>query len=99
MLPAATLTLLALAHLFDFGTFLVMTSRHGLAAELNPIVIYMDTTFGLPGLTVAKLASVVFLAVTAVILYRARRNRIATALLMIGVAAGIIGGCSNIASM
>lgn len=99
MLPAATLTLLALAHLFDFGTFLVMTSRHGLSAELNPIVIYMDTTFGLPGLTIAKLASVVFLAVTAVILYRARRNRTATALLMIGVAAGIIGGCSNIASI
>ena len=99
MLPAATLTLLALAHLFDFGTFLVMTSRHGLAAELNPIVVFMATEYGLPGLTIAKLASVVFLAVTAVILYRARRNRMATGLLMIGVAAGINGGCSNIASI
>lgn len=91
--------LLALAHLFDFGTFLVMTSRHGLAAELNPIVVFMATEFGLPGLTIAKLGSVVFLAVTAWILYRARRNRVATTLVMIGVVAGIIGGCSNIASI
>jgi hypothetical protein len=99
LFPAATLLLLALAHLFDFGTFLVMTSRHGLAAELNPVVVFMATEFGLPGLTIAKLTSVVFLAVTAWILYRARRNRVATTLVMIGVVAGIIGGCSNIASI
>ena len=99
LLPVATLTLLALAHLFDFSTFLLMTSRHGLAAELNPIVVFMATEFGLPGLTIAKLASVVFLAVTAVILYRARRTRVATSLIMIGVLAGVVGGFSNIASI
>lgn len=95
---AAALTLFALAHLFDFSTFLIMTSRHGLAAELNPIVVFMATEFGLPGLTIAKLASVVFLGFTAVLLYRTRRHRTATLLLSIGVVAGIIGGCSNIAS-
>lgn len=99
MLPATALTLLVLAHLFDFSTFLVMTSRHGMSAELNPIVVFMASEFGLPGLTIAKLASVVFLAVTAVILYRSRRNRTATLLIVIGIAAGIIGGCSNIASI
>ncbi|MEA2621456.1 MAG: hypothetical protein QOH61_366 [Chloroflexota bacterium] len=98
-MPAITLSLLALAHLFDFSTFLVMTSRHGLAAELNPIVVFMATEFGLPGLTVAKLASVIFLGLTAVLLYRVRRNRTAALLLTIGVIAGVIGGCSNIASI
>lgn len=97
-LPAVTLTLLALAHLFDFSTFLVMTNRHGLAAELNPIVSFMASEFGLPGLTIAKLASVVFLALTAVLLYRTRRQRSAMTLLIIGVVSGIVGGCSNIAS-
>jgi hypothetical protein len=98
-LPVFTLSLLAAAHLFDYLTFLAMTSRHGMAAELNPIVVFMAGAFGLPGLTVAKLASVVFLGLTAVLLYRVRRNRTATALLAIGVVAGIIGGCSNIASI
>ena len=98
-MPGTAFVLLALAHLFDFSTFLVMTSRHGLSAELNPIVVFMATEFGLPGLTIAKLSSVVFLAVVAVILYRSRRNRTATALLMIGVLAGIVGGFSNIASI
>ena len=98
-MPFATLGLLALAHLFDFGTFLWMTSRHGLTAELNPFVVLLATEFGLPGLTIAKVASVLFLAVTALLLYRARRSRMATTLVTIGVVAGIIGGCSNIASI
>jgi hypothetical protein len=98
-LPVLTLSLLALAHLFDYSTFIVMISRHGLAAELNPVVTFMATEFGLPGLTVAKLASVIFLACTAVLLYRVSRNRTATMLIAIGVVAGIIGGCSNIASL
>jgi hypothetical protein len=98
-LPVATLTLLALAHLFDFGTFLVMTGRHGLKAEFNPLVVWMYGDFGLPGLTLAKVGSVVFLAVTAVLLYRIRRSRLATSLLTIGVIAGVVGGFSNIASL
>jgi hypothetical protein len=94
-----TLSLLAAAHLFDYLTFVAMTARHGMAAELNPIVVFMAAEFGLPGLTVAKVASVVFLGLTAILLYRVRRNRTATALLAIGVVAGVIGGCSNIASI
>ena len=41
-----TFGLLLLAHVFDYGTFLWMTSRHGLSAEANPIVVMMATDFG-----------------------------------------------------
>jgi hypothetical protein len=97
-LPIVALSLLAFAHLFDFGTFLVMTSRHGMAAEFNPIVIAVAQDFGLPGLTLAKVASVLFLSLTVVLLARTHRRRSASVLLMVGIAAGIFGGLSNIAS-
>jgi hypothetical protein len=93
-----TFGLLLLAHVFDYGTFLVMTSRHGLAAEANPIVVMMATDFGLPGLTLAKLASVLFLAAVTVLLYRARHLKTARMLISIGVIAGMVGGFSNVAS-
>jgi hypothetical protein len=89
--------LLVAAHAFDYVTFLVMTGRHGMAAELNPLVVGITQGFGLPGLTVAKLGSVVFLA--AVVLLLAPRHRKGAALLLvIGVTAGVVGGFSNIAS-
>jgi hypothetical protein len=97
-LPAVTFGLLLLAHFFDYGTFLWMTSRHGLSAEANPIVVMMATDFGLPGLTVAKLASVLFLAGVTVLLYRSRHLKTARLLITIGVIAGVVGGFSNIAS-
>ena len=67
-MPIAALSLLAMAHLFDFVTFLVMTSRHGLAAEFNPVVVTVAQDYGLPGLTLAKAATVIFLSVTVVLL-------------------------------
>jgi len=97
-LSIAALSLLALAHLFDFGTFLIMTSRHGMAAEINPVVIKVAQDYGLPGLTLAKAATVIFLSVTVVLLARTHRRRTASVLLMIGIAAGIFGGLTNIAS-
>jgi hypothetical protein len=97
-LPFVALGLLALAHLFDYSTFLVMTNRHGLAAELNPVVIFVATDFGLAGVTIAKIASVAFLAVMIITLARLNRGRVAGVLLAIGIVAGVIGGLSNIAS-
>lgn len=90
--------LLLMAHAFDYFTFLWMTNRHGLSAEANPIVVAMATNFGLPGLTLAKLGSVLFLAGVAVLLMRTRHRRAAQGLLVIGVIAGVMGGLSNIAS-
>jgi hypothetical protein len=96
--PIVALCVLALAHLFDFSTFLVMTARHGLAAEYNPIVVAVAQDYGLPGLTLAKVATVVFLSLTVVLLVRTNRRRTASVLLMIGIAIGVFGGLSNIAS-
>jgi hypothetical protein len=97
-LPFAALGLLALAHVFDYSTFLVMTSRHGLAAELNPIVVTVATDYGLPGLTIAKAGSVLFLAFMIAMLARLHRRRVSAALLVLGIVAGVVGGLSNIAS-
>ena len=97
-MPIAALGLLAMAHLFDFATFLVMTSRHGLAAEINPVVLKVAQEYGLPGLTLAKAATVIFLSVTVVLLARTHRRGTASVLLMIGIAAGVFGGLTNIAS-
>lgn len=96
-MPVAAIGLLVAAHLFDYLSFLVMTSRHGLGAEMNPLVIGLATHYGLTGLTLAKLGSVVFLAVMVLILAPHRRKA-ASALLLIGVFAGVLGGVSNIAS-
>jgi len=93
----AALAALALAHLFDFTTFLVLIGRHGLAAEANPIVVRIAQTAGIPGLTIAKLATVVFAG--ALMLYIAPRHpKLALSLLIFGVAAGLLGGLSNVAS-
>ena len=98
-MSTAAIGLLALAHSFDFFTFLGMISRRGMAAELNPVVIFIAHDFGLPGLTLAKIGSVAFLGLMILILFRLRRTKTASALVAIGVVAGIIGGISNIASM
>ena len=91
------LIFLVAAHAFDYFSFLVMTSKHGMAAEFNPIVVALAQEFGLPGLAVAKLGSVAFLA-GVVILAAPQRRKVASALLVIGISAGMIGGISNVAS-
>ena len=60
--------------LFDYVSFMVMIERHGLAAELNPIVVTLHQNVGLVGLTVVKASAVVFLASTAVLLMTRRTN-------------------------
>lgn len=89
------LAALALAHSFDYFSFLVMLARHGLAAELNPIVVLLAQEVGIAGLTVAKVATVVFACAALVIVARTRR-RFALAVLVPGVVAGLVGGFSNV---
>jgi hypothetical protein len=90
--------LLVAAHAFDYFSFLVMTAKHGLAAELNPIVVVLAEQFGLPGLTIAKVASVVFLASVA-LLISSQRRRMAGTIVFIGITVGMVGGLSNIATI
>jgi hypothetical protein len=96
-LPLA-LGVLTLAHLFDWASFLVMIGRHGLGAEANPIVVTLFEEAGVPGVTLAKLATVAFAALL-VVLLAPKRRRMAMALLSFGMIAGFIGGISNIATL
>jgi hypothetical protein len=87
------------AQLFDFATFALMVGRHGVAAELNPVVAQGFIGFGLPFLAFTKLAVVVLVGSIVVVLGRdaAERSpsRLAAGLAVLGVVAGVAGGISN----
>lgn len=92
------LAVLAFAHLFDYASFLVMVDRHGMRAEANPVVVMLAQEIGIPGLTVAKFVTVAF-AASLMVIIAPRRRRLAIGLLTFGVAAGMVGGLSNIATL
>lgn len=96
-LPLA-IGVLAVAHLFDWASFLVMIARHGLSAEANPIVVQLVQDTGVPGVTLAKVATVGLAALLA-ILIAPRRRRLAMSLLTFGVVAGMVGGLTNLATL
>jgi hypothetical protein len=89
---------LAAAHLFDLLSFLVMTGRHGIQAEANPVVQRLAVELGLPGLTFAKIVAVV-LGASVFIVLGPKRPRLAMVVLFFGIAAGVVGGLSNVASI
>ena len=93
-------TLLA-AQLFDFGTFTLMVNRHGIVAEVNPIVAQGFETFGMPVLAISKIALVVLLGSIVIVLARDRASGgpirgLAAAITMLAVAGGLVGGISNV---
>jgi hypothetical protein len=94
----SALGLLALAHFFDYASFLVLISHRSIGAEANPVVVRILSTTGLGGLTLAKVATVAFAALL-IILVAPHHRRLSMFLLVFGVAAGLIGGVSNVASM
>jgi hypothetical protein len=101
--PVVRLRLAALfaAQLFDYGTFTLMVDRHGITAETNPIVAHGFASFGLPMVAIAKLALVVLVGAVIVLLGRGGRGRAATPRLaglvaVLAVAAGLVGGLSNV---
>jgi hypothetical protein len=96
-LPVA-IAFLALAHFFDLASFVVMTGRHGLAAEANPLVANLAQQLGLPGLTAAKILAVVLGSCVFIVLAPQHR-RLAMTVLVFGVLAGLVGGLTNVASI
>jgi hypothetical protein len=92
------LAILISAHLFDLFSFMVMTELHGLEAEANPIVVFLHAEIGLHGLTVVKLAAVLFGSAVFLMLAPQRR-RLAMAVILYGIAAGMVGGLSNLATI
>jgi hypothetical protein len=97
-MSAAGIGLLIIAHVADYTTFVVMVARHGLHTELNPIVATLAEDWGLPLLTVAKFATVLFVAATFLVLGRSR-PRLAGAVLAFGIFVGGVGTFSNLVTM
>jgi hypothetical protein len=97
-MPVAALAVLALAHAFDWASFMVMIGRHGLSAEANPIVVQVFEETGVPGVTIAKIATVAFAALLALLIIPNRR-RLGMGLISFGVVAGLFGGLTNIATL
>jgi hypothetical protein len=87
--------LLILAQLADYTTFVVMVARHGLGVELNPLVATLALDHGIFMLTIAKVAAVVLVATTFLVVGRTR-PRLAAAVLAFGVISGGFGAFSNV---
>jgi hypothetical protein len=94
-MPVLAFAVLALAHLFDWASFMVMVGRHGLSAEANPIVVQVFQEAGIPGVTIAKVATVAFAAILALLILPNRR-RLGMGLISFGVVAGLLGGVTNV---
>jgi hypothetical protein len=96
------LATLFLAQAFDLATFSVMVSRHGLAAEANPIVSDVFDSYGMPAVVMLKLALVLLIGAL-VVAAAARGGRGHWAMigglpLAFAIAAGLIGGITNTAA-
>jgi len=97
------LATLFLAQAFDLATFSVMVARHGARAEANPIVNDLFDTFGMPAVVFAKLALVVLIGCLCMAAW-SRGNRGAWSVigglpLALAIAAGLIGGITNAATL
>ena len=97
------LVTLGLAQALDLATFSVMVGRHGAAAEANPLVTGIFATFGMPAVVVAKLALIVLIGAL-FIAASARGSRgiwsmIGGLPLALAIAAGLIGGITNTATL
>ncbi len=94
---------LVLAQAFDLATFNVMVIRHGAVAEANPIVSDLFTTFGMPALVIAKLGLVLFVGALSVVALAQGRRGVWSVVgglpLALAIAAGLIGGITNTATL
>jgi hypothetical protein len=93
---------LFLAQSLDLATFSVMVARHGAGAEANPVVSDLFDSFGMPAVVVVKLVLIVVVA--ALSLAAAGRGGrglwafVGGLPLAVAIAAGIIGGITNVAT-
>lgn len=93
-LPIALL-LLVVAQFADYATFVAMVGRHGLEAELNPLVIAVFERMGLLGVTIAKVAVVAFAVAVVTVVIR-RRRTIGGLVAGFGIGTGLLGAFSNV---
>jgi hypothetical protein len=97
------LATLALAQAFDLATFSLMVARHGSVAEANPIVSSMFDMHGMTAVVIAKVALVVLVGALSVAAFAHERRGVWTVIgglpLALAIAAGLIGGITNTASL
>jgi hypothetical protein len=92
---AAVLTMSA-AQLFDLATFLTMVHRLGPAAEANPLVAMLFGLYGFPLVAIAKVTMLAFVtAIGAVLIKGQGTGAVVAAILIAGIAIGLVGGISN----
>lgn len=87
-----------LAQLADLVTFLIMLDVRGAAAELNPIAASMIDMHHLALLVVAKVASWALIIASIALLAR-RTPRVAELIMLVGIAAGLLGAVSNLLTL
>jgi hypothetical protein len=91
---------MSLAQLFDLTTFAEMVRALGPTAEQNPVVGLILGLYGLPMVAIAKIALISLVtAIAAVLANRPVGQRVAVVVLVAGIAAGLVGGISNIAAI
>jgi hypothetical protein len=93
------IVVVTVAQLFDLGTFLRMIATRGQAIEANPIVSSILADHGLSFVAAAKLAAL-SLSVAAIVVLGGRagapgHQRLAAAVAIVGVGAGLVGGWTN----
>ena len=90
---------MGVAQFFDFGTFITMVRAHGVGAEANPIVSALATDYGIPVVALAKVALVLLVGSTTLILTRRigtpMATRLAVVVVFTGIFAGLVGGWTN----
>ena len=94
----AVLVAVGLAQAADLITFLRLMLEHGPAAELNPIVRSGVTDLGLAPVVLAKVALVVLIVATFVIVVRTR-GRLGLLVAMAATTAGLVGAFSNVIAL
>jgi hypothetical protein len=91
----AGLVAVGMPQLGDLLTFIRMVAHVGIVSEANPLVAQAHMHLGLPALLAVKVALVVFVVATVIIVAR-RHPAIALAVLTLGMVAGIVGTGSNV---
>jgi hypothetical protein len=97
-MAAIGIGLLIITNAADYVSFLAMVARHGLGAEMNPIVVTLARDHGLLLLSLTKASAVLLVASTFLVVARTR-PKLAGSVLAVGIAVGGLGALTNLATL
>ena len=91
------------AQMFDLGTFFRMVAIHGAASEANPLVAGLLVAEGVLFVAVTKVVALSFVVAAIAVLSehrdRADHGRLAAMIAVAAIAAGLLGGWTNAATI